>query len=948
MHNLPTGTVTFLFTDIEGSTRLWDEHPEAAREALARHDALVEEIVERHGGSVVRPRGEGDSRFAVFVRATSAVAAAAALQTALHDEPWPTPTPLKVRMALHTGEADLREGDYYGSAVNRCARMRSAAHGGQVLLSQVTYELVNDSLPTGVKVQDLGEHRLKDLARPERIFQLVPPGLPADFPPLKTLDVRPNNLPLQRSALVGREKLLDTISNLLMRDNVGILTLTGPGGMGKTRLSLQVAAELLEHFADGAFFVPLEPVNDQALVASTIARTFQVSEAGGRPLLEILEDYLRDKQMLLVLDNFEQVLGAGSVVSRLVGAAPGLKVLVTSRARLHVRGEHEFPVPPLSLPGPGELSTPEGMAQYEAVRLFIERAVAVKPDFEINNDNAPAVAEICARLDGLPLAIELAAARIKLLPPKAMLARLQHRLNLLVGGERDLPSRQQTLRGAIDWSYNLLGEEEQMLFRRLSVAVGGCTLQAAEAVCNFEFLILNPELSHTESSIKNSKLRIQDSIDVLGGLESLLDKSLVRQEEQEDGEPRFYMLETIREYASERLAESGEVAAVSRCHAEFFLALAEEAAPQLYRSGQLEWLDRLELEHDNLRAALDWLTRQEEVQIALRLAGSLSHFWWVRGYLTEGRKWLEDVCRLSAAEGNQTREYVMALHGLAMLCRNLGDLSCMAIYSEESVRIARQIGDELRLAWALGMRAVLQLLRGEMAAAHATIEESVSLFGKLGTDEWGRASGLLRFGIVLNGQRQYELAHSKLQEGLEIFRRFGDRWGTAQALNLMGDLARMQNDYGQAERLYEESLQLYRQMGMKRDIPASLHNLGHVALATSDSSRAREFFTESLLLHRELGNKHGVAECLAGLAGVAGKLGQPVRAARLFAASSALRQVIGVPMWAAEMADYERNLSIARAELDEQSWQQAWVEGEAMDIERAIDYALKDPDSSGV
>ncbi len=501
MQNLPTGTVTFLFTDIEGSTRLWEKHPDVAREALARHDFLIEEIVERHGGSLVRPRGEGDSRFAVFARATEAAAAAAELQAAMYNEPWPPPATLKVRMALHTGEADLREGDYYGSAVNRCARLRSAAHGGQTLLSQVTYALVSDSLPPGVSVKDLGEHRLKDLVKPERIFQLEPPGLPTDFPPLKTLDVRPNNLPLQRSALVGRGKLLDDISNALMRDDVGILTLTGPGGMGKTRLSLQVAADLLEHFADGAFFVPLEPVNDAGLVASTIARTFEVREGGGRPLLETLEDYLRDKQMLLVLDNFEQVLGAGPVVSGLVKAAPGLKVLVTSRARLHVRGEREFPIPPLSLPGPGELPTPEGMAQYEAVRLFIERAVAVKPDFEVNNDNAPAVAEICARLDGLPLAIELAAARIKLLPPRAMLARLQHRLSLLVGGERDLPSRQQTLRGAIDWSYNLLDQEEQTLFRRLSVAVGGCTLQAAEAVCNVEML-------NSESGI-NAKQRVQ-------------------------------------------------------------------------------------------------------------------------------------------------------------------------------------------------------------------------------------------------------------------------------------------------------------------------------------------------------------------------------------------------------------------------------------------------------
>ncbi len=913
-----SGTITFLFTDIEGSTKRWEHHPAQMKSAVERHDAILRGAIEANGGFVFRT--EGDAFRAAFDTALPALLAAVQAQSALETEPWAQEiAPLRVRIALHTGAIEARDGDYVGPSLNRMARLLAVANGGQTLLSLPTEQLVRDNLPSGVTLRDMGEHRLKDLQRPERIFQLVAPGLPADFPPLKTIDVRPNNLPLLRGALVGRAKLLDSISNVIMRGDVGILTLTGPAGIGKTRVSLQVAADLLEHFADGVFFVPLDPVNDAGLVAFTIARTFQVPEGGGRPLLEILEDYLRDKQLLLVLDNFEQVLDAGSVVSRLVAAAPDLKVLITSRSRLHVRGEREFPVPALSLPKPGQLPTPEGITQYEAVRLFMERAVAVKPDFEINNENAPVVAEICARLDGLPLAIELAAARIKLLPPKAMLVRLKHRLSLLVGGERDLPARQQTLRGAIDWSYNLLSEEEQMLFRRLSVAVGGYTLEAAEAVCSGG-----------------------EQVDVLNGLESLLDKSLLRQEEQEDGESRFSMLETIREYALERLADSVEVVTVSRSHAEFFLALAQEAAPQLYRSRQLEWLDRLELEHDNLCAALGWSLQHEEVQTALGFAVSLSHFWWVHGYLTEGRNWLEEVCRLSAAKGNQTKEYAKALYGLAVLCRNLGDLSCMAANSEESARISRQIGDEQSLAWALALLAVSQHMQGEAVAARATAEESVSLFSKLGNDEWGRANALLRFSIVLNSQRQHDLARSNLQESLEIFRGIGDRWGMAQALNFMGDMARMQDDYGQAERLYEESLQLYRQMGIKRDIPASLHNLGHVALAAGDCSRAWEFFTESLLLHRELGNRHGVAECLAGLAGVAGRLEQHARAARLFAAAeaSATGHIITWPMWAAEIADYDRNLSEARAGLDEQNWQRAWAEGAAMDMERAIEYAL--------
>jgi class 3 adenylate cyclase len=430
------GTITFLFTDIAGSTRLWEEHPEVMRPALARHDQLLADGIGQHNGYVVRSRGEGDSFFAVFAHATDALAAALHLQRALQAEPWPTLTPVRVRMALHTGEAELREGDYYGSAVNRCARVRATAHGGQVLLTAATQELVRDTLPEGVSLQDLGEHRLKDLGRAERIFQLLAPELSQEFPPLKTLDVRRHNLPVQPTPLIGREQELATVNSLLRREEVRLVTLTGPGGTGKTRLGLQVAADLLDQFAEGVFFIALAPISDPRLVAATIAQTLGIRETPGQPIEESIKESLRDKPLLLLLDNFEQLLPAAPVVTSLLEAAPGLKVLVTSRAPLRLRGEKEFAVPPLSMPDPQHLPPLETLSQYAAVSLFIQRAQDIKPDFQVTNETAPAVAQICHRLDGLPLAIELAAARIRLLSPQNMLARLENRLKLLVGGAR--------------------------------------------------------------------------------------------------------------------------------------------------------------------------------------------------------------------------------------------------------------------------------------------------------------------------------------------------------------------------------------------------------------------------------------------------------------------------------------------------------------------------------
>src|SRR5215216_6020701 len=450
-------------------------------------------------------------------------------------------------------------------------------------LSAATHEMVRDQLSEEVSLWDLGEQRLKDLFKPERVFQLIAPGLLSEFPPLRTLEAKLNNLPLQPTPLVGRVREVEEVAERLRSDQVRLLTLTGPGGTGKTRLALQAGADLLDEFEDGVFFVALAAITDRALVAPTVARTLGLTERRNQPPEELLKGFLRDRQTLLLLDNFEQVLESAPLLDELLSAAPSLKILATSRTPLRLYGEHEFPVPPLSLPDPSSLATLESLTQYGAVRLFVERAKAVKPDFSLTQANAPAVTEICARLDGLPLAIELAAARIKLLPPQAMLSRLGSRLKLLTGGARDLPRRQRTLRATIEWSYELLDEGEKTLFARLAVFSGGSNLEGIEAVCD------------PQGDLPS---------DALEGVSSLLDKSLLRQEEGQGAEPRLMMLETIREFALEKFEESDDTETIKRAHAEYFLALAEHAEPKLWGQEDAAWLDRLEREHDNMRAAL--------------------------------------------------------------------------------------------------------------------------------------------------------------------------------------------------------------------------------------------------------------------------------------------------------------------------------------------------------
>src|SRR2546426_11586677 len=609
--SLPTGTVTFFFSDIEGSTRLIQQLGERYPDVLLAHHTLLRKAVAEHGGNELRT--EGDSFFIVFGSALDACSGAAEAQKALAQHAWPDGGQVRVRMGLHTGEATLVGNEYLGLDVHRAARVASAAHGGQVLVSETTRALVDRVLPPTLALKDLGLHRLKDLARAERLFQLLIDGLPRDFPALRTLEATPNNLPTQLTSFIGRDDQVREARQLLTRSR--LLTLTGPGGTGKTRLSLQIAADVMDQFPDGVYFVPLAAVQDPELVPSSIAQALAISSTPGRRPIDSLLDHLRDKRTLLVLDNFEQLLPAAPIATMLLEGSPGLRVLVSSRAVLRVYGEQEFPVPPLALPDLKALPGLSALSQFEAVRLFIDRAVAVKPDFKATNENAPAIAGICERVDGLPLAIELAAARVKLFSPQALLTRLEKSLTALGSGARDLPGRQQTLRGAIQWSYDMIDAPGRRLLARFSVFARGGSLEQVEAVCG------------PAEDVGG---------DVIDGLDQLADQSLLRRL-PDFSEPRFLMLQTIREFAAEQLEQGEEAATIKDRHVQAFLALAQEAQPHMFGGQRKDWLDRLEMEHDNFRAALDWTIARGDARTALQLSGSLWRFLPMRGHIYQGR-----------------------------------------------------------------------------------------------------------------------------------------------------------------------------------------------------------------------------------------------------------------------------------------------------------------------
>jgi predicted ATPase/class 3 adenylate cyclase len=963
---LPDGTVTFLFTDLEGSTRLLEAHPAAYRDAVRRHHDLLRGAVEASGGAVFET--VGDAVYAAFARPTAAVAAALAGQLALQAEPWGVTGPLRARMGVHLGEVEVQGAHYFGAPLYRGARLMATAHGGQVVLTAAVAAVVRDALPAAASLRDLGAHRLRDLAGPERVYQLGHPDLPAEFPPLRSLDAFPHNLPLQLTSFVGRERELATVQGLLAQHR--LVTLTGPGGTGKTRLAQQAAAEALAPadgqpaFADGVWLVELAALADPALVPQAVATAVGVREEPGRPVLATLTDALRPRRLLLLLDNCEHLLDAGArLADTLLRACPRLTILATSREALGVAGETAWPVPSLALPDAGDprdsehLRAVEALTQCAAVRLFLDRAVAVHPSFRVTPQNAPAVALICARLDGIPLAIELAAARIRVLPPAELLTRLEDRFRLLTGGSRTALERHRTLQAAVDWSYDLLTAPEKLLFDRLSVFAGGWTLASAEAVCAGDGIAGDA---------------------VLDLLTRLVDQSLVLVDEQPDGTARYRLLETLRAYAQAHLAAHGAAEALRQRHARVYLALVEAVEARVRSDPVL--LDRAEREHDNCRAALRWLLDQGEAEASLRFAAAMGPFWAERGHLTEGRRWLAaalaagagvsevstgvrakalgEAAGLAGDQGDAATGRTLATEALALwrevgdrwgiakttgtlgwLENLLGDRAAARRHYEQSLALSRRLGYTERIAFALNGLGAFAAREGDAARGRSLLQESLALRRELGLQNLA-ANTLMNLGNVAFAEDDHVRATRLYEESLALSRALGARSRVATALNLLGEVARSEGDCARAAARYEEALTLNRELGNQRAIAQTLCNLGHARLRQGDRAEAAACFREGLTLSHAYGHPQLEAESLAGCAGVAAVEGHPRRAARLLAVAEVLLRTTGRQLDATDQAEYDRNMAAARIQLDEPTWAFVWAAGQAMSLEQAVADAL--------
>lgn len=924
MSRLPSGIVTFLFTDLEGSTRLWEEHPEQMQQALALHNAIIERVIGSNQGHVFKSLGDGFC--AAFESPDLALASTVQAQLELADADWPEPAVLKARMGLYTGSAEPRYGDYHGAPVNRAARLMAIGHGGQVLVSRSTRELLSESSRSSVNLLDHGLHRLKDLMQPEQVFEVILPGTRRDFPALRSLGAYTHNLPQQLTSFVGRERELASVRDALAAGR--LVTLAGSGGAGKTRLALQAAVEVMDEFPDGVWLVELASLTDSALVPRTVAAVFNLPEAPGREPIDSIVSHLRSRNLLLVLDNCEHLVDAcARLAEAILRSCAEVRILATTREALGVAGETALRIPSLSLPDEGSEKTAPlrldaAIMKSEAGRLFAERASAGSTGFAVTSQNAAAVLQICRQLDGIPLAIELAAARVRVLSVEQIAQRLDDRFMLLTGGSRTALPRQQTLRAAIDWSHDLLSQKEQLLMHRLSVFAGGWTLEAVEWVCS------DPPESTLDAG---QQIEAFEALDLIS---NLVEKSLVLFDEEAG---RYRFLETVRQYSRDRLMESGQAATLRNRHRDWFVSLAEKAEPFLTGSEQNVWLHRLSAEHENLRAALEWATSTDPAQ-ALRMACAMWRFWFVRGYLSEGRKRME-LALEQTPEARDEFQRAKALNGLGGLAMSQGDYAAAHRHYDDSLRIRRKLNDRQGMAITLNGLGLLAWHKAEFSAARSLYEESLALRRDLG-DVRGEAYVLNNLGMVAWSESDYDSASELYERALSLYTRVGDETGCGTAMMNLGITHRSRQEYAEAERWFTRGLEASRKVGYQRGIGTCLNDLAYLACQRGDLKKAFSLQTQSLQIKRDLGDRLGLVECIEGFAFLAAAAQSNEAAIRLWGAVESEREEMGAPWSRGHAEEFARSHDALKQAVGATRFDALWAEGRSAGCETALAAAL--------
>ena len=909
----PSEATTILFTDIEGSTRLLEQDSEGMAKLLARHDALARAVVAEHSGVVVKMVGDG--MYAVFDDPLDAVKTTLELQRSIAELEATSELPLRIRCGVHSGVVERRDNDLFGPPVNRTARIMSAAHGGQVLISQAVAENVMSRLPAPVSLRDLGGVRLRDLTTPERVYQLIHPDLRADFPALRGLEATPNNLPQQATSFVGRERELAEAKALLAKTR--LLTLLGMGGMGKTRLSLQIGADVMDGYPDGVWFIDLAPVRDRALVPNEVAQALGIPEEPGRPLTQTLSSHLRDRKLLVVLDNCEHLVSAcASIASALLRAVPHLRIIATSREALRIPGEQVYPVHPLPLPD--RKANLETLARSEAVQLFVERAQALRPDFELTERDAAAVAELCARVEGIPLALELAAARMRSLSIEEINRRLSDRYKVLSGGSRVALERQQTLRALVGWSYDLLQENERVFFDRLSVFVGGFDLAAAEQICSAD--PLTPD-------------------DVIDLLASLVEKSLVMVE-QPEGETRYRLLETISDYARERLIKREDVAATATRHCNYFLSFAQTAKKNLAGRDQAQWMRRLEHELDNLRAAIALsLTDAIDDAVAVKLQVALMRFWVLRGYTSEGRANARAVLELPGIQKPVVAR-AHALYVAGVLAVNQSDHAEALTLLTECLEIHRALGNARETAATLSTLSVVHLARGSLTAAQDCEEQALAIFREL-KDTVGEGIGLLHLGEISIQLHQGDKARERLAASLALARKLGHHELESDCECRLGEQSLLEGDLHDARERFARSLKVCRTAEDKRGEASAVAWLGRADAAAGDTATARRRLLEAQRAFREFGMNAEALDCLEDYAELLQFVGENDVATRLFATADASRETLALPRAALRQARWRAGVEAARAAMGAGAFDAAWRESRLLNLDDAVDLAVE-------